>query len=427
MFTEPNVIDSSRYDGGEPNGNYFVPILNTILNEDSAEITLKRFEQSNNFIVYNFPLDDEFSTSDDFAITGVEITADIDYADECMLTAILQNPDGGSGERSIKIGDVDSDDENVHSIKLGGNYDLWGFAIKDMVNFEKWGVEFSLTNLFENSNEDAIVKLQNIQVTVYTMEVPSNIVTCKVEGENVAYYGMFLEDVTIPEGLVTDTKYLEIDGTDTNDAYRMNIRAKEIEITFNVQGCDLTETTNLIRSLAKLFVNERDELNRPIPKRIEFSHYPDVYFEYIMEEPFDSDVTSADYDSKVKLVIPSGTSFSKEDVISGTHGINKGLAKVNPIITFIPQGDEVEITESVSGQKLKLTYNNWTTENTVEIDCINRTVTILDYENPSTGETEELDITESRDFDSDWFYLSDEYSFEEDNCIIQTVQFTERW
>ena len=100
--------------------------------------------------------------------------------------------------------------------------------------------------------------------------------------------------------------------------------------------------------------------------------------------------------------------------------------KVNPVITFIPTGDIVELTESVNLQKFKITCKEWTFENTVEIDCINRKITILDYVD-SEGNIIEKDITSDGDINNDWFVLHKEYNFETDNCILQTVRFTERW
>ena len=65
-----------------------------------------------------------------------------------------------------------------------------------------------------------------------------------INGENIAWYGMFLQKVDIPAGLKTDTNYIEIDGVDSSNAYRQNIVKKELELEFSVFGCTLEETTN---------------------------------------------------------------------------------------------------------------------------------------------------------------------------------------
>lgn len=425
QFTEPCVIESRVYNGHEPNGNFPVPILNLLENSDSSEISLKLFEKGNDLAIYQFPLHDDFSVTDTLAITGIEITGDIDYSDTVTLSAKLCKPGGDFHGRSIIINDSEKTEDD-DSFVIGGAYDLWGFNMVEIENLENWWVEFSLNNIFDNINDVSEVKFKNIQLTIYTNKVKSNFQKVYVEGQNVRHLGMFVTKANVPEGLLVDTKYTDIEGTDTNDAYRMNVKPKEIEIEFSVRGCDLQETTDMLRQLAKLFVNDRDELNRPIKKRLELSNYPDVYFLYLMNKPFDSDPTVAGYKSKLTLEIPDGTAFSKEDTVTSNVGLNRGLAKVNPIITFIPTGDAVEITESVNLQKFKITCKEWTVENIVEIDCINHKITILNYVD-SEGNVIEKDITSDGDINNDWFVLHKEYDFETDNCILQTVRFTERW
>ena len=421
-FTNFSVIESSTFEELEETAVFPVPIKNTILNEDLSELNLKLFEKPSRFIIFDFPLGDDFSfIEDEFAIMGIELSMDFEFSDQVALTAKLCSPDGSVGTRSIVL---DSEDEHV---SLGGKFDLWNFKISEISELEKWWFEIEANNIFSSSDDIADLQFKNIQVTAYTNKVKSNLFKVRVEDENVRYYGMFVKKPKIPEGLKTDVKYLSNESSDSNIASRMNIEPKEIELEFRVRGCDLDETTEMLRQLARLFVNERDELNKPIPKKIEFSNYPDVHFLYIMEEPFDSDPSVIDYDSKVKLVIPDGTAFANEDNISSTSGVNKGIAKVKPIITFIPTGDVVEITETISGQYFKITCHDWSTSNTVEIDCINQKISIIDYVNPDTGLTEVKDITEDGDFNNDWFVINREFEFKEDNCIIKTVQFTERW
>ena len=124
---------------------------------------------------------------------------------------------------------------------------------------------------------------------------------------------------------------------------------------------------------------------------------------------------------------PSGTAFAKEDTVTGYIGVNKGIAKVSPLVNIVPTGDIVEVTETVNNQKFKINYSEWTSENTVQIDCINRKIKILDYLNPETNIKEEKDISFAGDVNNDWFIINKEYAFEGNNCIIQTVTFTERY
>ena len=219
----------------------------------------------------------------------------------------------------------------------------------------------------------------------------------------------------------TDTSYLTVDGTDTNDAYRQNIREKTIEIQFNLSNCDLQTSTNMLRQLAKLFTNEKDQYNRPIPKHLRLTHYPNDYFEYIMEEPFDVDTELTDYNVKAKLTIPSGTSYSLEDTVTNTVGNANGLAPLNPIIRIRPSSSNIQIKENNSEQSFQMGYTgNWN-EYTVEIDCEDRIAYLV------KDEDTKIDISKYVDHNSDWFRLSGEYEFEGINCTILTVRFNERW
>ena len=98
-------------------------------------------------------------------------------------------------------------------------------------------------------------------------------------------YILIIETVKIPERLETDTDFLTIDGTDTNDAYRQNIREKEIELELTLGECDLQTSTDMLRQLAKLLVNEKDSYNRPIPNRIETYFFKVVKLGYRDSNP----------------------------------------------------------------------------------------------------------------------------------------------
>ena len=216
---------------------------------------------------------------------------------------------------------------------------------------------------------------------------------------------------------------MTIDGTDTNDAYRQNIREKTITLKMSIGECDIQTSTDMLRQLTKLLVNEKDEYNRPIPNRIEFSHYPDVYFEYIMEKPMDITNQTGVYDVKADLTIPAGTSFSKQETTTNINGFVQGLAAVNPIITFKPQSSEITVSETLSGQSFHMGYSGDWQSKIVEINCEDRVVLL------KTGEDDAfpVDITKYVDFNSDWFNLYGEYVLNGVGCIIRTCTFNERW
>ena len=257
------------------------------------------------------------------------------------------------------------------------------------------------------------------------MTIDEQTETCLINVEDIAYYGAYLTDLNIPAGLRTNTRFLEIDGTDTNDAYSQNIREKTITIECDIGDCSLLDSTNQLRELTKLLINDRDKYNRPIPKRVEFSHYPDLYWEYIIEDTIDDAINISSYQLKIELTIPSGTAFKSEDTIVNNSGYVNGLAAVNPILTVKPTGNTIVITEEETQQKFIITYSNYADDDLYIIDCENRTVHLR--KTNASDDNDDIDISSYADFNSDWFTLDNDFIFGVENGILQTVQYTERW
>ena len=283
----------------------------------------------------------------------------------------------------------------------------------------EWELELSTSNNLRNTDSEIVYN--NVQITFYLEAIEKQEIRVSIDGEDLAYYGAFIEDIVIPEGLETDTSFLTIDGTDTNDAYRQNIREKKITISFNLNNCDIQTSTNMLRQLTKLFTNEKDQYNRPIPKRLQFSHYPTDYFEYIMEEPFDVETELTDYNVKATLTIPSGTSYSLEDTVTNTVGNANGLAAINPISHIRPSDSNIQIKEGLTEQSFQMGYAGDWSDYIVEIDCDDRRAYLI------KDEDTKIDISKYVDHNSDWFHLSGEFEFEGINCTILTVTFNERW
>lgn len=412
-YDTPCIVEKQVYNGRERNGTYPVPIEALLSGEDIATLELASNQTSQGAVLYSFLVDETVSTNDKLAIRGFQVRANIDYTDDLVVQAKLHSPTGEVGNRSIL---VNSNDEEI---VIGGLGDLWGFTTLEMQHLELWQLELSIANILNNSN--STILLNNVEIIFYLETVEKQEITIKVEDEDIAYYGAFIETVSIPEGLHTDTSFLSIDGTDTNDAYRQNIREKTITIEFNLSNCDIKTSTDMLRQLTKLFVNEKDKYNRPIPKRIQFSHYPNDYFEYIMEEPFDVDTEITDYNIKASLTIPSGTSYSLYDTVTNTTGNANGLAAVNPIITFRPSDVNIQINEGNTDQTFNIAYTGDWYDHTVEIDCEDRKVYLI------LDEDTRIDISKYADYNSDWFRLDGEYDFSSVNCTILSVLFNERW
>lgn len=415
-YTEPCIIEKTVYNMREHTGNYPKPIKNIITNEgDSAEVTIPVLDTTTQVIIYDYPLEDGYGNNEDLSIRGIQIDGTLQQTDELVIQATLTTPDGISGTRSIIL-DTDKD-----SFTIGGLGDLWGFQSTELINLEDWELQITINNLL--NDETTTINYGDITLTLYTETVLKQNINISVEGEDLSFYGCFTEDVIIPEGLETDTAYLSIDGTDTNDAYRQNIREKDITLELSLGECNYQTSTDMLRQLAKLLVNERDEYNRPIPKRIEFTHYPDVYFEYVMEKALDITKEISGYNIKATLTIPSGTAYDKEDTTTNINGNVQGLAKINPNITILPQSEQINITETISGQSFNMGFSGDWQSYIVEINCSDREVLLK----TSEDDPYPVNISKYVDFNSDWFSLHGEYSFSSTGCVIRTVTFTERW
>ena len=420
-FTEPCIIETDLYHGYEKNGVFPAPINNLISDEnETSELSLPVMAQSNTFILADWPLDPDTSTDETMAIRGVEVTGNIEATDEMVLYATLRAPNGYTGQRTIILQEEDTN--SINGFSIGGSYDLWGFGLLDMINMEDWEIQLTIGNsLYEKTSS---INFGDLTVALYTESVDSQNVTCKVNNENLAFYGAFLTDITIPPGLETDVDFLTIDGTDTNDAYRQNIKEKTIELEFEIgDTCDLEINTSNLRQITRLLTNTKDKYNRPIPKRIEFSHLPDVYYEYIIKDSLDVELDINTYHVKCKLIIPSGTSFTKQSTTTNIIGYVQGLAAVNPIITVKPTDELIEIRETNTGQKFNIGYSEIWTDKIVEIDCEDRIVWLKNDDE----DQDPVNINEYVDWNSDWFSLQGEYSFEGSNCVIRTVDYIERW
>ena len=414
-YDTPCIIEKQVYNNREASGTYPVPIEALLDGEDIATLELASNQTSQGAVLYDFPVDETISTNDKLAIRGLQVRANIEATDNLVIQAKLHSPNGELGNRSILI---DSQDEEI---VIGGLGDLWGFTTLQMQHLGLWELELSVANILSQS--DSSILFNNVEIIFYLETVEKQEITIKVEDEDIAYYGAFIDTIQIPEGLETNTSYITIDGTDMNDAYRQNIKEKTITIDFNISECNLKTSTDLLRQITKLFTNEKDQYNRPIPKRIQFSHYPDDYFEYIMEEAFDVKNEITGYNVQAKLTIPSGTSYSRKDTVTNTVGNANGLAALRPLITIQPSTANIEIKETLSEQKFTMTYPNDWNNKIIEIDCDDRIVLLKDDADDDDG----VDISKYVDHNSDWFRLSGEFQFEAINCVIRTVTFNERW
>lgn len=424
QFTEPCIIEDNFYDGREANGTYPIPIENTLSNDgDFAELNIESLGVATPLIYYDIPVDEDYGTNEEIAVRGIEVNGNIQQnTDDLTIYCKLISPTGESRTRSISLDTLDTTLNNNNLFSIGGMGDLWGLSTLDITNLKDWEIEFMVDNTINNNT--GTINYTDISITFYIAEIDTQRIQCKVEDEDLSYYGVFIQDVDIPEGLKTDTDYLTIDGTDTNDPYRQNIREKEITIELDIgDNCDLEAATRGLRDLARLFTNKRDKYNRPIPKRISFSHYPDVYWEYIMESPFDNPIDISTYNVKIKLTVPSGTAYKVQETSTNRVGYVSGLANISPVIVIKPTDQLMTITETLTDQNFNLTAPSDITDKVIVIDCEDRIVWLKTDEDDKDGDN----ITNYVDWNSDWFTLIEEYEFETVGCVIKDVSYIERW
>jgi len=417
QFTNPCIVESEVYNSREATGNYPVPI-NNVVTTDGSVISIPTYESTTPVIVYDLDLDDDYGTDTEMAIRGIAVELTVDDWDTCVLSAQLKSPTGATGEWSVNLDASVLDDNNT--LLLGGIGDLWNFTTQDLVDLKDWEVELTFHNILTET--ETSIHYDDVHIIFYVEQIETQQSYCHINGEDIRYYGAFITDIDIPSGLRTTTKYLDIDGTDTNDAYRQNIREKTITMELSIgDNCDLELATTSLRQLTQLLLNERDKYNRPIPKKIQFSFMPDVYFEYIIEDVFDNPIEISSYNVKIKLIIPSGTSYKNNSTTTNTTGHVQGLAKVPAILSIKPTGSNILIEETETGQKFNISLPTSMTD-IIIIDSENRKCYQSDEAN-----TQGTDITKYVDYNSDWFTLHGKYTFTSTNAYIRSVNYTERW
>lgn len=418
LYTYPCISEILSEDMSlEEPGLFPYPVKGLPFADDYCACLLNSFRTTNQVRAYDIDTSG-LLTDDNSIIQGVSVNFDVNIDSTMSVLVRLITAEGKIGERSIIV------NETTGSLEIGGQFDLWGLDFEDFnpETLENCELEIVFLN---NYTHDSYIELNNLHITFHYIEITDSIIKAWVNGIDLRYYNVFINDVKIPAGHNLDVKYLEITGTDSNSAYRSNISQKELEIDFVVPGCDIVETSQFMERISRLFSNDRDKFNKPILNTIEFSHFPGRIWEFIMKDAIDADVEFSTYSGKIKLVIPSGDSRSTDAVITNATGVNSSMAKVNPEIILIANGTTITIVEENSSQKL-IINDSTLSGDMIRIDCANRTVNKLVPQEDGSFVNE--DITNKVDFNSDWFLIQGEYRFNCNNTAnIQSISFYERW
>ncbi len=243
------------------------------------------------------------------------------------------------------------------------------------------------------------------------------------------YYNMSLRNAEGVLGANNDVSYYQVTGSDKTIPYLSNIVSKNLDLEFSIGNCSIEEATIFLQRVSKLFSNNKDDFNNPYLNKIKFSHIPDIFYEYIMEDHIKEKIETGIYKCTVSLNIPAGTAYSIEESVTVSQGANNGIAKVSPTIQLLALDDTVDLTERKSGQNLNLIAtgtNDIASNDYIIIDCENMKVTKNTLEDDGTFTT--VDITDHVDFDSKWFNIIGEYDFDAgETALVQNVRFRERW
>ena len=413
-FSTPNIVAKDT----EYVKEYCVfpyPIQNIVDDniESIGSMTIEPYSSSNTIILYKFPFENDFGTNSQFAVRGLNVELDCDVTAQLVANATIRNAHGVVGQESILL------TPGQNSYIIGADFDTWGFKISEITDLNKFEIELGFSNITEGI--DVNIDISDIRFGIRYLRLENALKEqVYVDDENLEWYGAFIREFEVPFGAKTDTKYLNVTGTDINDSYLMTIKEKEIKIKFDIDGCNLEESTELLKQITRLFTNKRDELNRPIPKQIRSTFNPDEYYEFILEDAITAEMEMSGYTCEVKLTIPAGTSFKINDTVTNVSGVVNSIAKVNPYIIVVPQSDSIELVEEYSDQKLNLGYEGMTGK-FVELDCEHQIAWLRDDE-----DSDPVNISSMVDYNADWFSLEGQYNFIPTNCVVQTVSFSER-
>jgi len=389
-------------------------------------MNVPQIRSSNDFRLSEFNLGN-IQNIDKFALQGLTIKFDYNAAAPCSVAGKIITGNDKTGLRTVSL------KEGGGTAEIGGVFDLFGLKYDDYKEFGRIQIDLNIMNPYQN---DVYVDISNIRVEVnYIILDGTDWKRFWINGESNEYYQCFLKNMVIYGGPNNEVEIFNVEGNDIHVAYRQNIVPKEIELEFDIDACNFNDGSLLLQRAARWFANNRTKYNRPIPNTIEFEQFPDRVFDYVMEDSIEEEITEGGtYECKVKLLVPSGTMRTKEPVITNSTGVNSGVAKVLPKLQILATSKEISLTETVSRQNFSI--RPFIGPDNVGIE--EGDIVILNSETRKATKLHKIgennynsvDITRFIDFDSEWFVFNPGNEFNisgNGSCIVQTVEFFERW
>lgn len=430
-FYQPQLIESGYYSTYEEGAVFPKPLPALLGNTQWGKVTLPANTPTNKVVLWRWNDGGSLADLTNMIVQGLQVSWDYitDKEVELQIWVSVNIYDNtGSyvtrkGYRNIQLTPSSKEQHNA----IGGEWDSYGLRASELYNIQNMSVSLIINN---TNTSKANIQLQNVLVAVHTMKRQTQQYSFRVDGEKAEDYGIFLtEDFDWDFGTKNEVKYYNTSGTDIHTAYRMNIDKKELSFKFILGDCDLEESTHLLDKIATLFTNKRTIYNKPIEKELVFDHMPEYSFWFIRESALETKIEHGQYTVTVKLTIPSGTRRKRARTITGSHGSNPGVAKVQPTLSVTATKDTtITIIETNTKQKITIdTTSNKQTDSKIKkgdiliIDSENRKVTLY-----KSGTNTGKGITGSVDYSSTWFSVQGEYAFTSQDCYISHVKFYER-
>lgn len=390
-------------------GNFIRPAWNIV---DSKEYAVG---QGHTSPIVLEDLSDITELDDNSIIRGVGVSMDVIASHETRINCSLNE----QSSRSVLV--PASSQDPVH-VEIGGDYDRWDCP-QELLSLLT-DLKLSLELLGDTSTN---VQLNNLRISVNTLEIDTNQYACFVDGEDTRVYGLLFNDIIIPEGITGTANFLDLKNRDNSLCTSLVVNKKEITLKFYILGHGLRNSTELLHQIGRLFTNNRDRYNRPIPKIIRFSHLPDRYFEFINEKGIDNNLIIHEYECSISLILPDGLAFREGLTSTGAIGVNNSLINVYPTIKIsnISLTEDIIITEirnsqGVQTMKISNPKNLIKESSVIEINCEQQQCFLYN----EIGEA--VDITWLVDYNCTWFLLEHNYEFQCSNAKIESVTFQER-
>lgn len=414
-FTDPILVEEENYSEVEESEVMLYPPKALISTDSFAVAVMDTGQKTSTITCYDWENNGLFDIPG-ARIQGIQLEMDYTTTGNVELQCELSlNNRQYVGYRNITL------QKGSDTVSLGSMYDLFGLKTGDFTNkLESMEIEVKTSNPYMESVQ---VGLNNIRVTFYFLIVEDTGLGFSINGERSEDYGIFFNDIDHVFGAEHTTSEYSVPGTDKVMVTRQNIDAKEIKMEISVYACDLVETMPLLDKIVNLFTNKREPLsNRPIKKSIIFDDMPDRQYWYILDKPFDGEIEAGMYTADITLLIPDGTSESITKTITGSNGQTNGLIHIEPTLRLLNHTDKTfTVTEEIKGLTFTCNDDNIKEGDIIIINCENNTVFLQ-----KQGSSTQMDITNSVDFNSDYFFIQGEYSFNSETSTIMSVEYHDR-